>query len=112
MAYLQIDDGMAEHEKIEALSPPQFMGHFRAMCWSARRGTDGHIPPHMLAGLRINKAWVSRYVEVGVWDVNGNGWVIHDWQEFNPPSDPIERKRWMATRRQRRRRGGYEDDEA
>jgi hypothetical protein len=113
MAYLQIDDRMAEHQKIEALTPAQFMGHFRAMCWSARNRSDGHIPPQLLPSLRITKAWVTRYVDVGVWDVNGNGWVVHDFLEFNPPSDPEARKRWFAARRKRRQRdGGSNDDEA
>lgn len=109
MAYLQIDDGMAEHEKVEALTPAQFMAHFRAMCWSARRATDGHIPAHMLDGLRMTRKVADRLVEVGLWETNGNGWVIHDWLEFNPPRDPEERKRWMAARRQRRRRHGERD---
>jgi len=104
MAYIQIDDGMAEHEKIEALSDKDFRAHFRAMCWAARRSTDGHIPAHMLGNLRMNAAQAGRLVSGGVWELNGDGWVIHDWLEFNPPRDPVERERWMAARRQRRRR--------
>ncbi len=110
MPYVLIDDGMLEHPKITALTDKDFRAHFRAMCWSARRGTDGHIPPHQLPDLRITKAQVTRFVDQGVWDLNGNGWVIHDWTDFNPPTDPDARKRWMAARRKRRERQGVPDD--
>lgn len=106
MAYILLDDGFAEHPKIEALRPGEVVAHLKAMCWAARRGTDGHIPPQTLKTLGITKAQVDRFVAVGVWDVNSDGWVIHDWTDFNPPSDPEERRRWHDRKRQRMRRQG------
>ncbi len=110
MAYLLIDDGMGEHEKLEALSDKDFRAHFRAMCWCARRGTDGRIPPQMLETLRIKAGQVTHFIEVGVWDMNGSGWVIHDWTDFNPPTDPEERRKWNARKRQQRRRAAVSRD--
>lgn len=115
MAYVLVDDGMAEHPKIEALSDREFRAHFRAMCWCARRGTDGHVPPQSLRTIGATPKVAASLVEAGVWDKNGDGgFVIHDWDEFNPPTDPEERKRWYGRRRarnHRKRRAEQEGEE-
>src|SRR5688572_13859080 len=42
--YLNIDDGMDEHPKVEGLSDAAFRMYVAGMLYSARRGTDGAIP--------------------------------------------------------------------
>lgn len=106
MGYVLIDDGMGEHPKIEALSDKDFRAFFRALCWSSRRQTDGHIPPHVLGALQMTKPQAARLVAAGVFDHGDDGgWVIHGYLDHNPPADPEARKRWFASRRQRKRRG-------
>jgi hypothetical protein len=105
VGYLLIDDGMFEHPKIEALRPQDVVAHMKAMCWSARRSTGGHVPPQSLRTIGMTRAQAERLVEGGVWETNGDGgYVIHDWEDFNPPADGEERRRWFARRRQQRRR--------
>lgn len=105
MGYVLIDDGLGEHPKIEALRDNDFRAFIRCLCWASRRGTDGHIPPHMLGALQMNRGQAQRMVDAGVLDTNGDGgWVIHGYLEHNPPSDPEARRRWYAARRQRERR--------
>lgn len=112
MGYVLLDDGMDEHPKIEALKDTDFRAFIRALCWSSRRQTDGHIPPHMLKALQMTKGQAQRLVEAGVLDVNGDGgWVIHGYLEHNPPSEPEARKRWFAARRSRKRRGAMAEAE-
>ncbi len=106
MGYVLIDDGMGEHPKIEALSDRDFRAFIRALCWSSRRQTDGHIPPQVLGALQMTKAQATRMVDAGVLNTNGDGgWVIHGYLDHNPPAEPEARKKWFASRRQRKRRG-------
>lgn len=110
MGFLLIDDGMFEHPKIEALRPVDAIAHMKAMCWCSRRATGGHIPPQSLKTLGMTRSQALRLVAGGVWETNGNGgFAIHDWDDFNPPTDPDDRRRWFARQRQRRHRQDVPD---
>jgi hypothetical protein len=109
VGYLLIDDGMFEHPKIEALRPADAIAHMKALCWCSRRRTGGHIPPQTLRTLGMNRAQADRLVDGGVWETNGDGgWMVHDWEDFNPPADPAARQRWFNRQRQKRYRDGGE----
>ncbi len=43
MTWVRLDDGFADHPKLEQISDYAFRLHVSAMCWSSRRGTDGRI---------------------------------------------------------------------
>ena len=102
-----MDDNLYEHPKMEALSDRAFRGWHKALGWSSRLGTDGHIPAHMPRTWQLTPRHVEEIVTAGLWDQNGDGgWVIHDYHDWNPPADPVERERWLATRRQRKKRQG------
>ena len=104
---LMLDDNVNEHPKIEALSDRAFRGWHRALGWSARLQTDGRIPAHMPKTWQLRPTHVEELVAIGLWDRNGDGGlVIHDYHDWQPPSDPVERERWLARRRQYRRRHG------
>lgn len=105
MAWLRIDDGFMEHPKVLALKPRELAVHLRALCYAARR-RDPHITPGTIPILVATATDVERLVELGLWDVNGDGWVIHDWDEYQPrPLTNSERQTEY-----RRRNGGVTNE--
>lgn len=97
MAWIRVDDGMMEHPKILALSDREFRAHMAALCYTGRR-RDPHIPVTSLHLFGATVKVAKRLTDVGVWDVNGDGWVIHDWHEFNGAKTPAERSRAFRER--------------
>lgn len=69
--------------------------------------TDGHIDIEWLrerAGRRAYKL-ADLLVDAGLWEQNGNGYVIHDYLDYNPSRVEIEAKRAAdAARKAERKR--------
>ena len=63
--WLRLDVGFAEHPKILGLPDAAVVAHLRAMCWSGRAGTDGHIPsgrrPVRQAGRTFSRSSTPAY---------------------------------------------------
>lgn len=109
MAWLKIDDGMMEHEKIvdlraEKQGDTAVCVHLSAMGWCARapRGTDrrdlGHIPDTMARRLGATPKIAQLLHDYGLWDRNGTGWLIHDWGDYQRVETSTERSRHHRTR--------------
>jgi hypothetical protein len=109
MPYLNVDDGMDEHQKIEVLSDAAFRMHVSAMLYAARRGTDGAIPRAKARRLSdtASDAVAAELVRADVWHDIGEGcvdsktclsgrpgeYVIHDYLQWNHSAQ------WWAERR-------------
>ena len=111
MPYLNIDDGMDEHPKIEALSDAAFRLHVSAMLYCARRGTDGVVA--LAKARRLTESAsdgvAMELVQAGVWHDLGTGcrdsknclpgaknaYVIHDYLQWNHSAN------WWAERRRK-----------
>lgn len=125
MPYLNIDDGMDEHPKIEFLSDAAFRLHMRAMLYCARRQTDGYVPLAKVRKLH-DKADVlaTELVDAGVWHDLAEGcddrdciadrtchragrkgqFILHDFLQWNHSKDWWEKRRKDQAERQRRAR--------
>ena len=104
MAWLRIDDGMMEHPKILGLSDREFRVHMNALCYTGRR-RDPHVPTQALPILQGTRKHANRLEDVGLWDRNGDGWVIHDWEDYQSAKTGAERQSaW------RRKHGSNSDD--
>ncbi len=71
--------------------------------------TDGWVPAWYLESWgKTGLTAARKLVEEGLWDevVDGPepGWRFHDWDDYQPSSDEIERDREAARVRQRRSR--------
>ena len=91
MAWLKIDDGMMEHPKILGLSDREFRVHMKALGYTARR-RDPHVPRKALPMFEASMRHAARLEESGLWDRNGDGWVIHDWDEYQSAKTNAERQ--------------------
>lgn len=101
--WARLDDGFADHPKIEALGDKAFRVHVRGICYAAKHLTDGLIP--MTVAERLGgKRERNELVRGGVWHADPAGYRLHDYLEYNPPRDEVlaERER----KREARSRGG------
>jgi len=108
MPWVKLDDRFPSHRKVALLSDRAFRLHVSAICWCAENLTDGHISDReltLVANIRAIKATAKQLEEAGVWDRTDEGWLIHDYLDYNPSREQVllERKR-NAERQERFRR--------
>jgi hypothetical protein len=118
MPWVRFDDQFTIHRKVDGLSDAAFRLHTSAIFWSARNLTDGFVSREDLDGVsarvRTPDRFAAECVIRGVWHlgdeecpsekcpapVDGDGWVIHDYWEFQPSKVQVVRDRQAAARRQ------------
>ena len=73
-----------------------------SFAWCRDEGNDGHVPPGALLVLAPGRtkaklhAAAGELVDAGLWEVNGNGWIIHDYLERQDGSEAIAANRDRA----------------
>lgn len=107
MTWFKICDGLHDHPKARRAGTAA-MGLW-ALCGSfcASNLTDGFVPRDV--ALRYGTArQAAKLVEVGLWvptERDGeDGWQFHDWLEYQPSREDVQRKRKAAAQRQAKRR--------
>jgi hypothetical protein len=68
-----------------------------ALSWSIAQGSDGVVPSDALRMLGSRRSAANKLVEVGLWEVEGDGWRFHDWLGHNVSDQQIQDQR-EATR--------------
>jgi hypothetical protein len=107
LTWLKIDDGFAEHPKIQDLADRTFRLHVVALCYSARNLTDGFIGERPLKiitaimGASRVSGNVAQLVAAGLWDEAEGGYQIKDFLEYNPPADEVKKKRAAVSEKRR-----------
>src|SRR4051812_734823 len=108
MPYLNIDDGMDEHPKVDTLTDAAFRMHIAGMLYAARRGTDGAIPRAKARRLSdtASDAVAAELVRADVWHDLGDGctdsktclagipghYILHDYLQWNHSADWWEQR--------------------
>lgn len=110
MGWARFDDRRAMNGKLREAGFAARGLDEAAICQVAADMSDGHISRktvEMLAAAHGERRWqrlVDVLVKVGRWEVNGAGWYIHDYLEYNP-----SRAAWLdgkAKKQAAGRRGG------
>lgn len=118
MPWVRFDDQFPYHRKVARLSDQAFRLHVSAIFWSALNLTDGWVPaesiPDTAPGLRRLEGLAAELVARDVWHaaehickdciMPPDGWIIHDYLEFQPSKAQVEAERAAARERQRRHR--------
>lgn len=109
MMWVRIDDQLHAHPKVQKAwhACDTSLGlHLLALSHAGCYRTDGYVDPEFvhrqLPQTKIRHRAVKALVDSGLWEANGNGWVIHDYLEYNPSRKSVEevrRKRAEAGRR-------------
>ncbi len=86
MPWAKVDDKLHAHPKAMKAGLEALGLHLLAMSHCAAFPEDGHVASEFVeqkAGKRA-KTLADRLVGAGLWEENGNGWLIHDWLHYNP----------------------------
>lgn len=111
MAWLRIDDEFVENDKIAELHDRAFRFHVAALCYCARKLTDGHMDAKATRIVAATlgtpaKRWVEELVAAGLWVPTNDGHVINDYLDYNPSRQTVlaERERGAARQRDHKQR--------
>ena len=93
MAWLRLDDGFPEHRKVLALPRKDRWTWLETLAYVARQNNGGHVPNGVTGIIRsVTKSFLCSAVSVGLLDINSDGYVVHDWDVYNP-KDPTNSER-------------------
>lgn len=105
MAWARIDDRFPSHRKVALLSDRAFRLHVSAICWCAENLTDGRVAERelaLVAKIRGLKNTAKELEAAGVWDRTDDGWLIHDYLDYNPSRAQVLADRKKNAERQER----------
>jgi hypothetical protein len=106
MAWVKVDDQFFRHPKVMSAGRDARDLYLVGLCYCAQSLTDGFIPRAALrvlgAEAEIDQAQASadRLVEVGLWELAAEGYMVHDYHKYQPT-----RERVLATREVRAEAG-------
>jgi len=110
MTWVRNDDQAPLHRKIAPLSDSAFRLHEEAKCWASRNGTDGRIAADEIATISVSPTvqrglarFVAECVRRGIWHraedprcqsercvtPGPDGWVLHDYLDYNPSAAQV-----------------------
>jgi hypothetical protein len=112
MSWGKLDDKFHSHPKVAGMDNrmlPAVGLHCLALSWCADQLTDGFVPSPQVARLagsllppRLTlDTIVSALVEAGIWEEAKGGYQLHDYLDYNPSREAVERERAAARERMR-----------
>ncbi len=108
MPYFRTDDQMHGHPKARRAGLAALGLWDMAGSHSMAYKLDGFVPEWFVQSWRGGKGAAETLVAVGLWEVSKRdgepGYCFHDWLDYQPSSDEIERDRERARERQRESR--------
>lgn len=108
MSWLKVDDGLFSNPKILEVSGPARLLYLAGLCHCAGGLTDGRISkkagPVLLAQACAKTSAVRELVDAGLWQLDGDAWVVPDYLDYNPSRDDALAEREKARLRQARKR--------
>jgi len=119
--FARLDDELIDHRKVFAAGeligrngPAIAIGFYAVgLMWSNKHLTDGVLPMSVVKSFRHVSNPVSvadALVKADLWERNGNGFVIHDYEDFgNPKAARVKAKRRKDRLRKRAEREAKAD---
>ena len=119
--WAHLDDQLIDHVKVFAAGevigrngPAIAIGFYAVgLLWANKHLTDGHLPLSIVKSFRHVSnpvAVADALVFAGLWERNGDGFVIHDYADWgNPTAARIKAKRRKDRLRKRADREAKED---
>lgn len=108
MTWFKVDDTFWSHPKVIMLAPRAISLWVRSGAWAAAHATDGFVP---MKAVRLcgSMGAAHELVEVGLWEEamdgdNLTGFVFHDWADYQPTREEVEKKKEKNRQRMKRAR--------
>lgn len=103
LPWVRLESNIASHDKILTLvahrgGKSAAAVYMFSLAWSGAHATDGHIPRAALPLIHGAPADAQRIQAAGLWEPNGDGWNIHNWNQRQELAVVTEVKR-QAQRR-------------
>ncbi|GGX63365.1 hypothetical protein [Streptomyces hiroshimensis] len=105
MPWVRLDDRFPAHRKVATLTDRAFRLHVSALCWCAANLTDGHISDkelRLVAHVRGMTATARQLEDAGLWVRVEDGWMLHDFHDYQPTADHVRAERERNAARQKR----------
>lgn len=117
VTWVRYDDNVRNHRKVESLDDATYRLWREAIEWCAQNLTDGVIRSHQLAvtSIRASRPRAAKLVQCGLWHLSGagcrsarcppsgrDGWVIHDYWDYQPTAEAAKEEQAKARERKRR----------
>ena len=99
MPWVSVDDHFDDHPKFKGLSDAAIGGFLRALAWCSRNLTDGAITRDAWPELVRTPAARAALLERGIVRETADGFLIHDYLDYQPSRDEVLRKREAARQR-------------
>jgi hypothetical protein len=100
MTWGRLDDSFYDNPKVLAaleIDVASIALHARAIAYAARHEKDGHLTQHAVCSLMPSQpdreSAVAALTQTGLWHENGEGYVIHDFLDYNPSRAELVEKR-------------------
>ena len=79
--WARVDDGWWCHPKVMGLGLAARGLWVSALSWSCHQRKP-HVPWTLLVMVGADEAHAAELVAAGLWSADGEGWLIHDWAEY------------------------------
>jgi hypothetical protein len=104
MPWGRLDDSLYDHPKLDLLPADQRLAGVGlwavAISWSNRYLTDGRVPSKQIGRLGGTTELADELVVAGLFDEADDGYVVHDFHDFNDAKvDVLERRSKDAARK-------------
>ncbi len=102
MSWSKLDDRLHVNPKIGEVSDKGLRLYIFSITYSSSRKTCGHLTKMEAKTVRrlaeATDDVIEELVSLRLWDKDGDGYMIHDYGEYNPKEEEIRRKRSDAGR--------------
>lgn len=99
MSWSMLDDGWHDHPKVLACSYAARGVWATSLSWSANKLTEGKLPRRLAAVMEFPEDAIAELVSVGLWDAVPDGWLIHDYLDYNDSKAEALKKRALSAAR-------------
>lgn len=101
MAWVYLDNAFPDHPKVAAAGGDAAWLFVCALAYVKRYETEGFIPEAQVPRLTDRKSpnrLAAKLVEVGLWDEHPQGFMVHDYHDWNRPGADRKEKARKAAR--------------
>jgi hypothetical protein len=107
MPWVRLDDGMYTHRKLVDVSVPARWLLVASICYSNQNATGGKVSRRAAKTVGMIEdpdEAIAELLDVVLWEPDPDGYLIHDYEQYQPSREKILHDRELAAARQARYR--------